>query len=631
MAASAVVSYELDAEANLPLVTSPLMELPRTAKWTSWLAAALVAVFLLLLFGESRLKSPVYDEPPHIAAGLSYFVTHEIYRANPQHPPLLKELSALSLMAAGIRWPHTERADYLVHGDDPERVFGSDWLIGNGLIWDNGPDRVMFWARLPLILIAAALVALLYLWGRQMLGPLAAVGAVFVCILDPTMLAHSFLVTTDVGLAAFTVLLMFVLWNYVSDPTWKGLALCGLALGGALTAKFSAVFLLPVTGLLLLASLRWRPIPGAARGPAILRPQGVPPLPPERKTDSAAAPAGVRRKDLCPCGSGRKYKNCHAGRAGHQPSRRVRNLLLVCGVFAAICLVAFLVIEATYFFPGDPMMYVKCARMVNADHRPDSLTFMAGQFSHRFLSYFGVAYLLKEPIAGMILAGIGLVALIRSRSIPLIAKLFLLLPPAVLFLAVSLLADDLGIRYIVPALPFAFLLAGFGLATLIQAARRMRWAPYLAAVLCVWLVLAAVGVYPDHLSYFNEAACLLDRPGQIGLDGGTRCGPAWLDDSNVEWGQGSIQLKSWLDRHASGRTVKLAMRTFFPAEAYGIRCENIDPSSLAQEPTPGLYVVSAGYVGRIPALPGASDWLRRISPTAIVGHSLYVYDIPQTP
>jgi len=451
-------------------------------------------------------------------------------------------------------------------------------------------------------------------------------------------MSSTYLVTTDVGLAAFTVLLMFALWNYVSDPTWKRLVLCGLALGGALTAKFSAVFLLPVVGLLLLASLRWRPNPGAGRGPAILRPQqDVPSLPAGPEANSAAASAGkpgmaraeVRRRDLCPCGSGRKYKNCHAGRVSRQPSHLVRNLVLVGGVFAAMCLAAFLVIQATYFFPGDPMMYVKCARMVNADRLPDFRTYLAGQFSHRFLSYFGVAYVLKEPVAGMILAGIGLVALIRSRSIPVLAKLFLLVPPAVLFVAVSLLADNLGIRYIIPVLPFAFLLAGLGLATLLQAAR--GWAPYLAAVLCGWLVLAAVGVYPDHLSYFNEAACLLDRPGQAGLDGGTRCGPAWLDGSNLDWGQGSKQLKSWLDRHASGRTVKLAMLTYFPAENYGIRGESMDPSSLAREPTPGLYVVSASYVARIPALPRASDWLRRIPPIAIVGHSLYVYDIPPTP
>jgi hypothetical protein len=286
------------------------------------------------------------------------------------------------------------------------------------------------------------------------------------------------------------------------------------------------------------------------------------------------------------------------------------------------------VIQATYFFPADPLLYVKCARMVNADHDPNYLMFMAGQLSAHFVSYFAVAYLLKEPIAGIILAGIGFLALIRSKTIPTLAKLFILIPPAVLFAAASLLADDLGIRYIIPALPFVYLLAGLGIATLFHAAPRMRWAPYAAVVLCGWIVIAAAGIYPDHLSYFNEAACLLDQPAQIGLDGGTRCGPAWLDDSNVEWGQGLKQLQVWLSRHAGGRTARLAIFSSFPPEAYGIRCELLRASELTREPSPGLYVVSAHYVARIPALPRSSDWLRRIQPVAIVGHSLYVYDIP---
>ena len=48
------------------------------------LAGALVLVFLVQTFSESRLKSPSSDEPPHIAAGLSYVETGAI-RANPQH------------------------------------------------------------------------------------------------------------------------------------------------------------------------------------------------------------------------------------------------------------------------------------------------------------------------------------------------------------------------------------------------------------------------------------------------------------------------------------------------------------------------------------------------------------------
>jgi hypothetical protein len=145
-------------------------------------------------------------------------------------------------------------------------------------------------------------------------------------------------------------------------------------------------------------------------------------------------------------------------------------------------------------------------------------------------------------------------------------------------------------------------------------------------ILCAWVVVAALGVYPDHLPYFNESACLLRDPGAIGLDGGTRCGPLWLDDSNVDWGQSLKQLKTWLDGNAPGREILLLNTFGFPAEVYGIRYHKLEPNDLAVEPRPGLYAVTSHMVARIPAYPGASDWLRRMPPLAIAGHSLYIYD-----
>ena len=49
-------------------------------------------------------------------------------------------------------------------------------------------------------------------------------------------------------------------------------------------------------------------------------------------------------------------------------------------------------------------------------------------------------------------------------------------------------------------------------------------------------------------------------------------------------------------------------------------------------PDPGLYVISAHFLARLPPLgdrvdPGAGRWMTTTQPTAIVGHSLYVYDI----
>lgn len=586
-----------------------------TRKFT-WVVAGLIAIFLALTFSESRLLSPTSDEPPHIAAGLSYFVTHNILRADPVHPPLLKELSALSMMAAGIRWPHTAASDYLVNGDDPERVYWQDWTVGNEIIRQNGPDRALFWARLPMILVGALLALLLYLWGRQLLGSAAAAGAVFLLVTDPIIVGHSQLVNTDIGAAAFSILALFALWNYMRRPGWKSAVLTGLALGLALGAKYSAIVLLPIFVLLAATAIwtrrgrKWPAEDGLGSPQRATRADGARPMP---------------RKSLCWCGSGKRYKNCHGATAAPATLRPdFAKLGRMAAGPAILCVVAFLLVQALFFFPSDLLIYKKCAELVNADHDASYMPFIAGELLHHSTSYFLVAYLLKEPLASILLAAVGMWSLFRNKSTDLLGKAFLLVPPAAFFLAVTVMAENIGVRYIIPALPFLHLLGGLGLVTLFRA--KLRWARWVGVLLCGWLVLAVAGIYPDHLSYFNEAACALAKPGQIGLDGGSRCGVSWLDDSNVDWGQGLRELKAWLDSHAPNRPVKLATTYIFPAEAYGIACEHIDVPTLMKEPQPGLYAVSAHLVARVP-LYGGSDWLRRRKPTAIVGHSLYIYDI----
>jgi hypothetical protein len=209
-------------------------------------------------------------------------------------------------------------------------------------------------------------------------------------------------------------------------------------------------------------------------------------------------------------------------------------------------------------------------------------------------------------------------------------KAFVLLPPVAFFALHVWKADDLGIRYIIPCLPFAHLLGGIALATLVRApAPALRVA---AAALAVWIVIAAAGIYPDGLSYFNESACLMDNPAKIGLDGGSRCGIAWLDDSNVDWGEGLKQLGAWLTQNATGRVARLAYFGSFPPQAYDLPLEVMDDSQTWFRPPAGLYAVSAHLVAHNTALVRGAwargdEWMARLAPRAIVGHCLYVYDI----
>jgi hypothetical protein len=159
------------------------------------------------------------------------------------------------------------------------------------------------------------------------------------------------------------------------------------------------------------------------------------------------------------------------------------------------------------------------------------------------------------------------------------------------------------------------------------------WNRAAGTVLCLWLLLSAGGIYRDHLSYFNEAACLFDNPARVGIDGGTACGPSWLDDSNIDWGQGLKQLKVWLDRNPTRKKIHLTYFGMFPPEQYGISTESLRDDDLVSPREPGLYIVSSHIVASTPAiakaLGGGAEWLRTTPPIAIVGHAFYVYDIQE--
>ncbi len=549
------------------------------------LVAILIFAFLLQSYSASRLKSPVFDEPMLIPSGLSYVQTG-IVHLYMQHPPLLQEFAGLSLVLSGVRWPKTAEARQMLSGNgEPE------WRFGSSIITENGTDKVLFWSRLPFIFVSALGGLVLYLFGRELVGDIAALGALFLYALDPTIIAHSFLATTDVGFAVFAMLFLWALWSYLRHPSWTRLLLTGVSLGLALCTKFSAVFLIPIGGALALAALRW-PVQTANAGFTNFFDR--PPL------DNSE---WLQKIALRGCG------------------------------FAMMCIVAAFVINAIYLSPRGLSLYESGLHQVNADHNPSYLAFMAGQLEHKFHSYLAVCYLVKEPLAGIVLFSIGIYELRRTK-LSMLRQMFVLIPLAVLVAAYTIWSDNAGIRYLIPVLPFVYLVGGLGLETLLRNGSAIGRAA--AVLVCAWIIVAAVGIYPDHLAYFNEAACLVQgKTSQIGFDGGTACGPLWLDDSNVDWGQGLKQLRSWLDKNAPGRSFQLGYFGTYPPQAYGISFQGLNVPELMRGPKPGLYVLSAHLVAFLPAIgakvrPGDGKWLLEVPPTAVIGHSLYVYDVPQS-
>ena len=115
-------------------------------------------------------------------------------------------------------------------------------------------------ARSVIVIFAIACGALIFRWSGELYG--RAGGCLSACLwfLDPTVMAFSTVVTTDVGAAAFGCLAGYAFWCFLRAPTWGKAGLSGCALGLAQGSKFSLIALLPACAALALLSRHSPPL-----------------------------------------------------------------------------------------------------------------------------------------------------------------------------------------------------------------------------------------------------------------------------------------------------------------------------------------------------------------------------------
>ena len=131
------------------------------------IAIALVVAFWLQMFMALPKLSATSDEIVHLPAGYTYWMTRD-FRMNPEHPPLAKLLAAFPLIFLKPR----------VDWNSREWVNGDEYLFGYRFTYSNDADRLLFWGRLPITLIAALGAFVVFLWARDLFGPAAGLFAV---------------------------------------------------------------------------------------------------------------------------------------------------------------------------------------------------------------------------------------------------------------------------------------------------------------------------------------------------------------------------------------------------------------------------------------------------------------------
>ena len=526
-------------------------------------------IFLLLFFVQGwfciRANSPTYDEAKNLTAGYSHLIKKD-FRLAPESPPLLKEFFALPLLVR-YRLPFNPNPQYWRTGND--YLIGQDFLYGSIL----SADQMLALGRLPNLFIGTCLIALMGWWAYRLWGSRAVPLAMALGSLEPNLVAHSSLVTTDMGFTVFIFVTVYLLWEYLNLPKWWLLAATGFSTGMALISKFSAILLIPMTAVIIAASLL---------------------------IDSELRLLPLRKN---------QYQTTH-------------KLLQAAAVFCLILFFASLMIPPSYFFQGFQPWFFGLWRFLTVAQEGQA-SFFLGQYSYQgWWNYFAVAFLIKTSIGALILIAASLAFYHAGTPIGRRAALFLLVPVIVVFLVISRAKVNIGVRHILPVYPFLFVLAS-RVATI--RFRRKWFAPLLIGTPLILTAISSVRIAPHQLAYFNEFV------------GGPDQGYRYLSDSNVDWGQDLKGVKAYMDKEnlpiiylsyfGTAPPSYYGIRYRYVPGAWALEW----PPPLDKFPADADRKILAISVTNLQDVASPYDplfrwlWFRR--PIAKIGYSIFVYDL----
>jgi hypothetical protein len=550
-------------------------------KRTEFLAlAGGLALYLGLAVSSLVRQSATYDEGAHLPAGYSYLMTGD-HRLNPEHPPLAKLIAAAPLLLVpGI----------VFKTDDLAWTTGRQWELGRRFLYAwNDADRLLFWGRLPIVALGAALCALVFLYARRRFGPAAGFVALALAVLSPDLLAHGQLVTTDLPVALFLFAAVFGWDDYLRRPEKARLGLVGLLAAAAVATKFSALVLFPILVALAVVS----EVPGRARRAVV----GL----------SAVALAASIGLWAAYGFAGRLTADEYLRAELRATTLRDDGDTVVARALLAVERVGFL-----------PEAYTRGFLFAyrHAEKRP---TFLRGRVSDDgFPLFFPVSFAIKTPIPLILLVVLAAVWGRGTRR----ARAGLWIPVVGYLLLTQTRGLNIGHRHLLPLYPFLFVIAADGAGRLLAEKSRAALPRYALAGLLAWYVVGTLRAHPHDLAYFNEVA------------GGPGAGYHWLVDSSLDWGQDLKGLRPALEARGIPK-VKLSYFGSADPSYYGIDAEMLPgtmsprPARVTREVRPGdVLVVSATNLQGV-YLEGEDrrlmERVRALPPLGDVGHSLFLF------
>lgn len=462
----------------------------RKLDWLVLLVAG--AASSLWCLSTARELGPTFDEPFYLQGGLEFWREGrpgKLLRAGTMPLPIQVETFPLYLT---------------------ERLTGHVWT------WPDDLPAMLTIARAGTLVFWWVLLVYSFLLARSLGGPWAGRLAVVLVALEPSLLAHAGLATTDLALAA--CLLAFVYhFRAGRDLGWGWrVALPTVLFAVAMLAKASTLTFAPLLMIGVELERLFRTKPGEE---TTTRPYSV--------SWWWTAFRLLRRDALVICGVGIVLALVLCGTDGDPLPQVGKNLA---GIADGNPVKPFLAAAAelpvwpnslhTLWFQIKHNLIGHATYLLGYEH-PRALWF-----------YFPVLLTMKVTAVVLLLLLVGLLAPGPRLNLALgLAGL--------LFLFSFTCRVQLGIRFLLPLL--SLLLIGLAVRYVgLLAAMPAGWRGVGIAVVAVAVGGMAVGtarVWPDPLRYINE------------VWGGTEDGYRLVSDSNYDWGQGLPELAAWRERN----------------------------------------------------------------------------------
>lgn len=561
------------------------------SRFCGWFAALLLlGVHLGLSITATLHKTVTFDEPTHLAAGITYW-TENRYDYNPENGNLPQRLAALPEVLSGYRLPESISSmptkPELMGYAGQEAIFGAP----------GQAEKIHFMSHCMMLLLDFGLGSLIYYWSRILYGPLGGMISLILFVFCPNFMANDPLLASDASAALFFPAALGSLWVVMHRLTPSTFLLAVLATSGAFLSKMSAPLLAPVI-ILLLSWRLWR-----ARPLRIVMPG---------------------------------YHRVEQGRSRITPWLFIS--LALCIFFVWLLIWASFGFRFTARLPGDAMglslpswdfaleqsgFITNSVQWVRDHHLlPEAylygfaiakrfsearIAFFNGQISTEGWSwFFPFAVLVKTPIptlAMLILAVLAAIVRYKTNANTLALNLrkkllrgFDRTAPLVVFLCIYVLFSlashlNIGLRHLLPAYTSVYILAGGVGLWLANSSLAQRM-----GVMGMLLALAVESLltFPNYLTYFNQFV------------GGAENGYKFLVDSSLDWGQDLPDLKRYLDKEglqdANNKTpVYLSYFGNGDIRYYDIRALILPgfsivpqvPPDIVQTFLPGVYCISA--------------------------------------